>query len=179
MKKVTVFAVCIVALLLSLSGCFAIYYVKPPLRQLEQKDLAPDIRTTHPVAIIPAYISSTEPIHICQDSFFDYFAQRDELTDSAVKNLEAIFKQKNITVNAAAEKKLKIAVLHVRCSSTPASAVTYHVTLRVQAGDNIVMDFTGFNIGGTIDVATNVSQAINEAYLRMFNNEEIKRYLEN
>lgn len=177
MKKVIVFAICVVTILFSVSGCT--YHVKPPLRQLEQKDVTLDIRTTHPVAIIPAYISGTEPIHICQGDFSDYFAQRDELTDAAVKNLEAILKQKKITVHDTAVKKLKIAVIHARCASTPAWVVAYHVTLRVHAGDDIVLDFEGVNLGATGDVASNVSEAINEAYLIMFKNEEIKTYLEN
>lgn len=180
MKRLSIPTVCISALLLTLSGCASTYHVKPPLKHLEAEDLVLDIRAKHPVAIIPSYVSSTEPIHICKDGFSDYFARRDELTDSATRNLEAIFKQKKIIVNAAAEKKLKIAVLHARCTSTPAwFAVAYHVTLRVQAGENTVIDFTGLNIGGTADIASNISQAINKAYLIMFKNNEIKRYLEN
>ena len=178
MNRIAKLFFCIATLSLGLTGCIN-HQIVPPLETVEASKL-PAITTTQPVAVIAVYNPNAAMIQFCTGGVHRYFGKIDDLTDSAVKNLEAMLKQKNIVVDAKAAKKLNIAVISASCAGTPPWGLTYSVTVQVQAGDSITRTFTGHNVGGHIfGTDSHVSGAINEAFLEMFTNEAIMSYLRN
>jgi hypothetical protein len=177
MNRIAISIFCF-ALSLCLSGCIN-HQIVPSLELLETARL-PEITTKDSVAVIPVFNPNAVMIRFCDGGAHRYFGKIDDLTDSAVKNLEAMLKQKNIVIDVKAEKKLSIAVISARCSGVPPYGLSYYVTIRVQTGNGITKTFTGHNVGGHIfGTDSHVSHAINEAYLDMFYNDEIKGYLKN
>jgi hypothetical protein len=178
MKRIAISIFCFAALFLGLSGCIN-HQIVPPLEQLEPSRL-PEITTKDSVAVIAVYNPTAAMIRFCDGGAHRYFGKIDDLTDSAVKNLEAMLKQKNIVLDAKAVKRFSIAVISARCSGVPPYGLSYYVTILVKTGNGVTRTFTGHNVGGHIfGTDTHVSHAINEAYLDMFYNDEIKDYLKN
>jgi hypothetical protein len=178
MRKIAIIIFCIIALLFCLSGCIN-HHIKPPLEQVDMSKL-PDITTKHPVAVIGVYNPGAPMIQFCQGGAHRYFITIDDLTDAAVRNLEAMLKQKNIAVDAKADKKLSIAASNPGCAGAPPYGLNYYITLQVQTGDGTTRTFLGQNVGGHIfGTDSHISGAINEAFLEMFRNETIVSYLKN
>jgi hypothetical protein len=177
MMRITAPVFCFVILFVGLSGCTINHQIVPPLGQLEPSKL-PNVSTKQPIAIIAVYDPNAAIVEICRGGAHRYFAKADDLTDSAVKNLEAILKQKNIGVDAKAEKKLSIAVTNARCSGVPPYGLSYEATVQVRTGSGIMRTFTGTNVGGHVfGTDSHVSDAINEALLNMLHNDSIMGYL--
>jgi hypothetical protein len=136
----------------------------------------PDIAVHQPIAVSAEIYPGESLVHFCRG----YFSRIDDLTNTAVRNLEDILSRKNIALNPNAGKKLRIAVTSGYCRMNWGWGFDYYVNVRIKAGDSISEDIEGHNLGSLppkTDI--NVSEAINEALLEMFERKTITEYLQN
>jgi hypothetical protein len=184
MQKNIMTGLLITIIVIGFTGCTINHQIVPPLRQVDIQKL-PEITMRHPVAIVAVRNPAAPMAEVCVGEVHRYISKIDDLTDSAVRNLEDMLKRKNITLDAKAAKILRIAVIDAYCNMNAVvggviAGRKYHVKIQVKAGDSITEDFWGYNVGGHIfGTDTHVSDAINEAFLKMFKSEAIVGYLKN
>jgi hypothetical protein len=175
-----IYYIIITLLTLFLFGCCpANKYVKSQFEPIDDVAM-PDIIVNNPISIIPIP-NTTEPtsIELAQLGHFVWTSNIDELTDTAVKNLEDILKRRHIIIIPDAKKVIKLSVTDAGIGVSGYAGSKYVASIQVITGDGSKYEFTGFNTGSSTRMETNISQAINDALLKMLKNEVLLAYLKN
>jgi hypothetical protein len=179
MKKCALYSLLFAMIIFCVTGCGPHYHQVVTQLEPVDEDNLPEINMSQPVSIVAVLNPSVPKTELFYRTGGHHFlCTLDDLTGTAVQNLEDMLKRKKIILDANAGKKLKIAVIAAKIDSGN-NLCGYIVTIRVMAGDNLSYDFTGINKGTDWNREKNLSQAINEALLQLFKNEAIMGYLKN
>lgn len=176
MMKKTVWVSLLGILLMGTVGCAKHTHVQQDL--VAEEKLLPKLNISTPVALDAVQPKITGKDNFCRKGLGPITVEYKDLTDYAKKSASDILVRNNVQIVPAADKHLTLHIAQARCEQE-AFTMNFVVDVDVTAGDMPKKTFSGNQrLWSMHGLDFTMTSATLNAVLEMFNDEEIKSYLE-
>jgi hypothetical protein len=145
------------------------------------KEYLPVLRDIDSVSVVGEIQATPDEYLICADQGQKFYANLNQITQTAVLVARDVLVQNNITVEDEASKGLKISVVDATCDRTGISSIRCNIFIKAKTGGDIEREFRGDQ---TLVASWNAlpwsyeAETVN-AVTEMFRDPDIIDYLQN
>jgi hypothetical protein len=162
--------------LLTSLGCS--YQINVQKSLVAEDELLPEISTQSPIAIIGQFSGEPGYIEFCKAGGDTFLTDYNEFTVYAVNSAKDILMRNSIQIDDQAQKQIVIEISNATCKLEFAD-IKFDMTLKATTGNGLNKEFTGYQrILSLHGVDFALSAAILNAVIEMFNDAEIRQFIE-
>jgi len=163
-------------LIFEITGCA--HHIQIQKDFVAEAQLLPELNMTSPVSIVVKAHDLTGEVEFCNALMAKCWVNYSDLADYAVQSMVDIFNRNHVRVMDGAEKKLTVSIARASCDEE-VNGIKFNMDIDVTAGEEPTRTFSGYQRSWSAHGFNfSVTAAVLNAVIEMFEDKEIKHYLE-